>query len=70
MPLRIQASRARLSLSVRRGRSERYALRGVCKSPPKGHGGYRINCNVSRHAPYPVTYYMRVSPLYRNPDGT
>jgi hypothetical protein len=35
---------------------------------PKGRG-YRINCNVSRHVPYPITYYMRVSPLYRKPDG-
>jgi hypothetical protein len=57
-------------VTVRRGRSERYAFRGVCKSPSKGHGRYRINCNVSRHTPYPVTYHVRVSPLYRNPDGT
>jgi hypothetical protein len=57
-------------ITVRRGRSERYAFRGVCRSPSKGYGGYRINCNVSRHTPYPVTYYMRISPLYRNPDGT
>ncbi len=56
-------------ITVRRGRSERYAFRGVCKSPSKGRG-YRINCNVSSHAPYPIAYYMRVSPLYRNPDGT
>jgi hypothetical protein len=56
-------------ISVRRGRSEKYAFRGVCKSPSKGRG-YRINCNVSRHTPYPVTQLMRVSPLYRNPDGT
>jgi hypothetical protein len=56
-------------ITVRRGRSERYAFRGVCKSPSKGRG-YRINCNVSRHTPYPVTQLMRVSPLYRNPDGT
>jgi hypothetical protein len=55
-------------ITIRRGRSERYAFRGVCKSPSKGHG-YRINCNVSRHTPYPNGYYMRVSPLYRNPDG-
>ncbi len=54
---------------MRRGRSEKYAFRGVCKSPSKGHGRYRINCNVSRHARYPIAYYMRVSPLYRNPDG-
>ncbi len=56
-------------ITVRRGRSERYAFRGVCKSPSKGRG-YRINCNVSRYASYPITQYMRVSPLYRNPDGT
>jgi hypothetical protein len=56
-------------ITVRRGRSERYAFRGVCKYPSKGRG-YRINCNVSRHTRYPITYYMRVSPLYRNPDGT
>jgi hypothetical protein len=54
---------------VRRGRSERYAFRGVCRSPSKG-GGYRLNCNVSKHTPYPVTHFMRVSPLYCNPDGT
>ena len=56
-------------ITVRRGRSERYAFRGVCRSPWEERG-YRINCNVSRHTPYPVTHYMRVSPLYRNPDGT
>jgi hypothetical protein len=56
-------------ITVRRGRSERYAFRGVCKSPWKGRG-YRINCNVSGHTPYPIAYYMRVSPLYLNPDGT
>ena len=56
-------------VSVRRGRSERYAFRGVCKMPRNG-GGYRINCNVSKHAAYPIYQYMRVSPLYRNPDGT
>ena len=53
-----------------RGHSEVYAFRGVCKSPRKGGGKYRINCNVSRHARYPITYFMRVSPLYRNPDRT
>ena len=31
---------------------------------------YRINCNVSKHARYQITQYMRVSPLYRNSDGT
>ena len=56
-------------ITVRRGRSERYAFRGVCKSPSKGRG-YRINCSVSRHTPYPITQFMRVSPLYRKPDGT
>ncbi len=50
-------------ITVRRGRSERYAFRGVCKSPHKGHSRYRINCNVSRHTLYPITYYVRVSPL-------
>ena len=24
---------------------------------------------MSRHTPYPITQFMRVSPLYRNPDG-
>jgi hypothetical protein len=57
-------------ITVRRGRSEMYAFRGVCKSPRKENGRYRINCNVSKHARYPITYYLRVSPLYRNPDGT
>ncbi len=56
-------------ITVRQGRSERYAFRGVCRSPSKSNG-YRINCNVSRHTPYPITYHMRVFPLYRNPDGT
>jgi hypothetical protein len=56
-------------ISVRRGRSERYAFRGVCKMPRNG-SGYRINCNVSEHAAYPVYQRMRVPPLYRNPDGT
>ena len=57
-------------VTVRRGRSEAWAFRGVCKSPRKGSVRYRINCNVSKHARYPIAYYMRVSPLYRNPDGT
>ena len=57
-------------ITVRRGRSEKYAFRGVCRSPSKGHGWYRINCNVSRHASYPVTQYLRVPPLYRKPDGS
>jgi hypothetical protein len=56
-------------VSVRRGRSKKYAFRGVCKMPRNG-GGYRINCNVSEHAAYPIYQHMRVSPLYRNPDGT
>ena len=56
-------------ITVRRGRSERYAFRDVCRPPWKGRG-YRINCNVSTHATYPMAYYLRVSPLYRNPDGT
>ena len=48
--------------TVRRGHSEAYAFRGVCKCPRKERSGYRINCNVSKHARYPITYYMRVSP--------
>jgi hypothetical protein len=56
-------------ITVRRGRSESYAFRGVCRSPWEGRG-YRINCNVSRHASYPIAYFTRVSPLYRNPDWT
>jgi hypothetical protein len=57
-------------VTLRRGRSEKYAFRGVCKSPSKRRGRYRINCNVSRYTKYPVSYRMRVSPLYREPDGT
>jgi hypothetical protein len=56
-------------LSVRRGRSQRYAFRGVCKAPRNG-SGYRINCTVSRYASYPIHQLMRLSPLYRNADGT
>ena len=56
-------------ISVRRGRSEKFAFRGVCKTRRNG-GGYRINCNVSKHATYPIYQYMRISPLYRRPDGT
>jgi hypothetical protein len=56
-------------VSVRRGRSEKYAFRGVCKTPRNG-GGYRINATVSEHAAYPIYQYMRLSPLYHRPDGT
>jgi hypothetical protein len=56
-------------ITVRRGRSKVAAFRGVCKSPRKGDGRYRINCNVSKHARYPITQFMRVSPLYRDPNG-
>ena len=56
-------------ITVRRGRSEVSAFRGVCKSPWKGRG-YRINCNVSKHTPYPINQSLRVPPLYRNQDGT
>ena len=56
-------------ISVRRGRSEMYAFRGVCEAPRNG-SGYRINCNVSKHAVYPIYQFMRLSPLYRNHDGT
>ena len=42
-------------ITVRRGHSEAYAFRGVCKYPRKEHSGYRINCNVSKHARYPIT---------------
>ena len=56
-------------VSMRRGQSEKYAFRGVCKIPRNG-GGYRINCNVSEHSAYPIYQLMRVSPLYRNLDGT
>jgi hypothetical protein len=57
-------------VTVRRGRSERYAFRGVCKFSRKGGSKYRINCNLSKHARYPMAYHIRVSPLCRNPDGT
>lgn len=55
-------------ITVRQGRSEAYAFRGVCKSPWKGRR-YRINCNVSRCTRYPITQFMRVSPLYRKANG-
>jgi hypothetical protein len=55
-------------VTLRRGRGEAYAFRGVCKSPRKGRG-HRINRNVSKHTPYPLTQFLRASPLYRNPDG-
>ena len=55
-------------VTVRRGRSDVCVFRGVCRSSGKGRG-YRISCNVSTKAPYPTAYYMRVSPMYRNPDG-
>jgi hypothetical protein len=53
---------------VRRGRSEKYAFRAVCRVPRNG-SRYRINCNVSKHASYPIYQLMRLSPLYRNHDG-
>jgi hypothetical protein len=56
-------------VSVRRGRSEMYAFRGVCKAPRNGCG-YLINSNVSKHAAYQIYQFMRVSPLYRKADGT
>ena len=46
-----------------------HGFRGVCKSPWKGHG-YTINRNVSNHTSYLITHFIRVSPWYRNPDGT
>jgi len=56
-------------LSVRRARSEKYAFRGVCKAPRNG-SRYRINCTVSKHASYSIHQLMRLSPLYRNPEGS
>jgi hypothetical protein len=56
-------------ITIQRGRSERYAFRGVCMLHSKRHG-YRINCNASEHAPCPITQFTHVSPLYRNPNGT
>ncbi len=53
-------------ITVRRGQSQVYAFRGVCKSPRKGHR-YRINCNVSRHTRYPITQFMR-TPSQKHPD--
>ena len=57
-------------ITVRRGRSEVCAFRGVCKWSGKKGQGYRINCNVSKHTPYPITQFLRVPPLYRNWNGT
>src|SRR5829696_9036753 len=56
-------------ITVRRGWSEVSAFRGVCKLPSKGRG-YRVNCSVSKHTTYPISQSLRVSPLYRNQDGT
>ncbi len=53
-------------ITVRRGRSERYAFRGVCKFPSKRHG-YRINCNVSKNAPYPITSLCAYLPCIATP---
>jgi hypothetical protein len=62
---------SRAARSLRSGADGARSTRlGVCASPPGRSAGYRINCNVSQHAAYPVTQYLRVSPLYRNPDGT
>ena len=68
------ASRSRLDkgrLDNGSTRTQRGArVSGRVQVSPQGALRYRINCNVSKHARYPITYYMRVSPLYRNPNGT
>jgi hypothetical protein len=44
---------------------------GVCKYPlHTGSGFYRINCKVNARMGWPAPVYQRVSPLYRNADGT
>jgi Ribonuclease G/E len=48
-------------ITVRRGRSEKYAFRGVCKSPWKGNA-YRINCQRKQaHYVPDCLLYARIS---------
>src|SRR5215212_3928715 len=44
---------------------------GVCQFPAHtGSGFYRINCKANTRMGWPAPQYQRVSPLYRNLDGT
>ncbi len=43
---------------------------GLCRHPVKGKHGYRINCRVNTRLGWPAYNRQRVSPLYRNPDGS
>jgi hypothetical protein len=44
---------------------------GVCQYPVHTRSGlYRINCRVNTRMGWPAPQYQRVSPLYRNADGT
>lgn len=44
---------------------------GLCRYPSHTRSGlYRINCRVNTRMGWPAPQYQRVSPLYRNGDGT
>ena len=44
---------------------------GLCQYPIHTRSGlYRINCKVNRRMGWPAPEYQRVSPLYRNEDGS
>jgi hypothetical protein len=58
-------------LGHREARAEREVrVSGRVQVPSEGGSKYLINCNLSKHARYPMAYHIRVSPLCRNPYGT
>jgi hypothetical protein len=47
------------------------AVAGVCRHPSHASSGlYRLNCRVNARTGWPGYLHQRVSPLYRNPDGS
>jgi hypothetical protein len=58
-------------ITVRRGDWDGYSVKGVCRYPKGVRSGmYRINCSVNARPGWPGYKIQRVSPLYRNPDGS
>jgi hypothetical protein len=46
-------------------------IHGQCQLPHHTRSGkYRINCNVNTRLGWPADEYQRVSPLYKNADGS